>query len=84
MRFILIVLTGFGSAAFVGGVLSFLFGGWVLRSPMGVNGLGPFNGIWSPTDYCFAGAVLASIGAGFAVAGWLGLNGRQRRETVEY
>ena len=75
MRAILIAMTGIGVALLTGGMLSFIFGGWLLKEPLGVSGLGPFNGLWSPSDYCFLGAVLSAVGAGLAVCGRLGLGG---------
>lgn len=79
MRALLVVMTGLGVALLVGGLLSFLFGGWVLGAPLLVSGLGPFDGLWSPADYCFLGAVLAAVGAGLAVSGRLGLGAGSRR-----
>lgn len=73
MRAFLVAMTGLGAALLTGGLLSFLFGGWVLEGTLGVSGLGPFNGLWSPADYCFFGAVLSALGAGLAVSGRLGL-----------
>ena len=78
MRAALIVLTGLGVALLTGGLLAFVFGGWILREPLHVVGLGPLNGVWSPADYCFLGAVQAAVGAGLATAGRLGL-GRDGR-----
>jgi hypothetical protein len=73
MRALLVAMTGLGVALLVGGLLSFVFGGWVLGSALAVSGLGPFDGLWTPADYCFLGAVLSAIGAGLAVSGRLGL-----------
>jgi len=36
-----------------------------------VTGLGPFNGVWSPADYCFLGGVLVTAGVGLAAFGIL-------------
>lgn len=76
MRVILIALTGLGFGLLVGGLLAFVFGGWVTDSPLAVSGLGPFNGSWAPADYCFAGALLSAVGSALAVGGWLGLGDR--------
>ena len=78
MRMLLIAMTGLGSALVVGGLLSFVFGGWLLGSPLLVSGLGPLDGPWSSADYCFLGAVLAAVGAGLAVSGRLGLRASHR------
>jgi hypothetical protein len=78
MRGLLVAMTGLGVAMLTGGLLSFTFGGWILEGPLGVSGLGPFDGVWTSAEYCFLGAVLSAIGAGLAVSGRLalGLAGR--------
>jgi hypothetical protein len=73
MRALLIVMTGLGAALLTGGLLSFIFGGWLLKGTLMVAGFGPLDGLWSPAGYCFLGAVLSAIGAGLAVVGRLGL-----------
>ena len=73
MRGLLVVMTGLGVSLLTGGLLSFTFGGWLLRESLSVSGLGPFDGVWSPADYCFLGAVLSAVGAGLAVSGRLAL-----------
>jgi len=73
MRGILVVMTGLGAARMTGGLFSFIFGGWSLKGPQGVSGLRPFDGVWSPADDCFLGAILSALGAGEAVGGRLGL-----------
>jgi hypothetical protein len=73
MRALLVGMAGFGVALLTGGLLAFTFGGWILKEPLRVSGMGPLNAVWSPPDYCLLGAVLSAIGAGLAVWGLLGL-----------
>lgn len=73
MRMLAVALGGLGAAFFVGGVLSFIFGGCVMESTQAVSGLGPFNGVWSRADYCFFGALLAAVGSGLATSSYFHL-----------
>lgn len=66
MRFVLSVCIGLGLMLATGGLLSFIFGGWLLKGSLDVHGLGPFNGVWSSAEYCFLGAVLCGVGVGLA------------------
>ena len=75
MRVLLIIFASLGVTLLTGGLLTFVFGGWVVRGPLFVEG-GPFKGMWTPADYCFLGAVLAAAGAGLATGGVLGLRPR--------
>ena len=70
--------TAVGVALLVGGLLSFVYGAWVLKYPLTVHGLGPLDGLWSGADYCFLGALQAAVGAGLATLGRLGLTPRPR------
>lgn len=78
MRMLLILLASLGTALATGGLLAFIFGGWLLHGPLSVKGFGPLSGLWSPPDYCFLGALLAAIGSGFVMCGLLGLRERSR------
>lgn len=78
MRVALVVLASVGIALLTGGLLAFVFGGWVLHGSLVVSGLGPLNGRWSQADYCFLGAILAAIGGGLATCGFAGLRNRTR------
>ena len=75
MRILMLLLASLGVALLTGGLLAFIFGGWVLRAPLFVEGFGPLSGMWSHADYCFLGAVLASVGSGLATCGLVGLRG---------
>jgi hypothetical protein len=75
-RAFLVLLASLGVASLTGGLLAFVFGGWVLHDAIHVSGLGPFDGVWSRADYCFLGAVLAAAGAGLTTCGLLGLRPR--------
>ena len=63
MRAFLVVIGALGFGLLTGGLLAFVFGGWIQSAPVAVTRLGPFNGNWEPSDYCFFGALLASAGA---------------------
>jgi hypothetical protein len=77
MRALLVILASLGIGLLTGGLLSFVFGAWIQRQTLFVTGLGPFNGIWGPPDYCFLGAVLASVGSALTACGLLGLRVRR-------
>ncbi len=71
MRFVLSLVIALGLSLTVGGLLSFIFG-LTLKDTIYVRlGLGSFDGVWASADYCFLGALLASIGSGLIVFGGL-------------
>lgn len=78
MRVLLILLASLGTALFAGGLLAFIFGGWLLHGPLSVQGFGPLSGQWSPPDYCFLGALLTALGSGLIMCGLLGLREQGR------
>jgi len=77
MRLVLSLVIAFGVSLTVGGSFSFIFG-LATREPIAVHtsfcGLGWVNGSWWPGQYCFLGAILASVGSGLIALG--GLNRR--------
>ena len=74
MRIFLSIIIAIGVALAVGGLCSFIFG-LALKDPIAVQtnlpGLGRLNGNWWPGQYCFLGALLASIGSGCIAIGML-------------
>ena len=72
MRIVLSLIVAFGVSLTMAGLFSFIFG-LALKEPIAVHtcltGLGWLNGDWWPGQYCFLGAVLASIGSGFITLG---------------
>lgn len=82
MRVILNTIIALGVALAVGGLCSFIFG-LALKDPIAVQtnlpGLGRLNGNWWPGQYCFLGALLASIGSGCITIGVL--NRRRKQDN---
>ena len=74
MRFVFSVVIALGVMLAVGGLLSFIFG-LGLNDAISVHttlfGLGWLNGEWWPGNFCFLGALLASIGSGCIALGGL-------------
>jgi hypothetical protein len=77
MRFVLSLVIAVGVSLAVAGLLSFVFG-LTEKEPISVHttlyGFRWVNGDWWPGQYCFLGAILASVGCGVIAFG--GLNRR--------
>ena len=67
-----------GVAALTMGVMSFVYGSWVLDGSQAYR-FGGLTGSWSPATYCFAGTMAAALGGGFVTAGALGMRTGRRR-----
>ncbi len=82
MRLLLSVVIAIGVSLTVGGLCSFIFG-LATKDAIAVQtslpGLGWFNGSWWPGQYCFLGALLASIGSGCIAIGALNRSSRNNR-----
>lgn len=72
MRIFLSLVVALGLSLTVAGLLSFIFG-LDLKGAIVINSvlLGSLNGDWSSGHFCFLGALLASIGSGVIIVGWL-------------
>ncbi len=75
MRFLLSLVIALGVTITVGGLLSFVFG-LIRQGYVHVHGFGPLDGDWSNNDYCFLGALLASVGSGLITVGGLNRGSR--------
>lgn len=68
-------------ASLTGGLFAFCFG-LLNYETLQVHGLWILNGLWTPSDYCFLGAILSTFGAGTLTASILfRLNSARTRST---
>jgi hypothetical protein len=74
MRFLFSIVIAVGVALTVSGLFGFIFG-LAMKEPINVHtricGLEWVNGDWWPGQYCFLGALLASLGSGLITFGGL-------------
>lgn len=80
MRSLLSFAVAFGMSVTVAGLLAFTYG-LTLKDPVYVHfpldWLAPYSGYWWPGQYCFLGAILASVGSGLIALGALCRKPRQ-------
>jgi len=68
MRLAPTLILACGLAILAGGCFAFVYG-LSTSTAVDARGLGPFNGIWHPPDFCWVGAILGSIGIGLSAFG---------------
>jgi hypothetical protein len=68
-RLVFVLILALGVSTTVGGIIALLYSYLHAQSTFVV--IGPYRATWEPENYCFFGAILASVGAGLVTFGLL-------------